>query len=304
MLRFRLLGAVALAVALLVPAAAGAQNRGIQNSRPVPLSAQAVLLLDANGRTVFAKNADDERAPASLVKMMTLYLAHEAIAAGQASLDDEVTVSWNAASTPRYRIGLRPGEQAPLRVLMEGVAIASANDAATAVAEHVAGDEAAFVARMNDRARMLGLVSTRFANPHGLPDPEQRTTARDMALLTARLIHDYPASRHLLGSQTFVFRGRVHARHISLFQDPGGVQALKTGYTKEAGYNLAVSAWRDGLHFVMVVLGARTRTTSFLDGKRLLQHGFAEAGLLKPAVEPSPKAIQKKSVRVRRAKQR
>lgn len=304
MLRVRALGAVAVALALLVPAVAQAQTRGGQNGRPGPLSAQAVLIVDASGRTVFAKNADDERAPASLVKMMTLYLAYEAVEGGHARLDDEVTVSWNAANTPRYRLGLHPGEQIPLRLLMEAVAIASANDAATAVAEHVAGDEATFVARMNDRARALGLVATRFANPHGLPDPEQRTTARDMATLTTRLMRDYPASRHMLGSQAFVFRGRVHVRHIPLFQDPGGVQALKTGYTKEAGYNLAVSAWRDGLQFVTVVLGARTRTTSFLDGKRLLQHAFAEAGLAKPPVEPSPRAIKQKSVRVRRTRQR
>lgn len=280
----------------LFPAAVAAQP-----AYPIPLNAQAVLLVDADGRTVLAKNADDDRAPASLVKMMTLYLAFESIEAGQASLDDVVTVSAHAALTPRYRMGLRPSERIPLRVLMEGVAIASANDAATAVAEHVAGDEPTFVARMNDKARSLGLVATRFANPHGLPDPAQRTTARDMATLIARLIHDHPASRHMLGGQAFVFRGRVHTRHIPLFQDPGGVQALKTGFTKEAGYNLAVSAWRDGLHFVMVLLGAPTRGSSFLDGKRLLNFVFTGSSLVTPAVEPSPKAIKKKSVRVRRS---
>jgi D-alanyl-D-alanine carboxypeptidase (penicillin-binding protein 5/6) len=176
-------------------------------------------------------------------------------------------------------MGLKAGDQVPVRVLMEGVAIASANDAATALAEHLAGDEATFVERMNDKAREFGLASTRFANPHGLPDPQQRTCARDIAQLTTRLLQDYPASRTMLGGQTFLFNGRLYARHIPLFNDPGGVQALKTGFTNEAGYNLSVAAWRDGVQFLTVVLGARSRALSFLDAKKLLRYAFVAAGL-------------------------
>jgi D-alanyl-D-alanine carboxypeptidase (penicillin-binding protein 5/6) len=260
------------------------------NGRPPALGAEALLLLAPEGRTVYARNAEVERPPASLVKLMTLYLAYEAIEAGRLDLDDVVTVSANAAATPRYRMGLRAGERVPLLALLEGVAIASANDAATALAEHVGGDEATFVAAMNERCTRLGLTHTRFANPHGLPDPLQRSTARDMAQLTARLLADYPMSRPLLGGQTFIYRGRVYARHIPLFDDPGGVQALKTGFTREAGYNLAVSAWRDGQQFLMIVLGARTRTQSFVDAKRLLRYGFVETGLEEPApVKPRPR---------------
>ena len=153
-------------------------------------------------------------------------------------------MSHRAALTPRYRMGLRTGESVPLRTLLEGVAIASANDAATAVAEHLGGTEDAFVAAMNAKAEELGLAHTRFANAHGLPDPSQRSTAEDLARLTQRLLEDYPSSRPLLGGATFVYRGRVYSRRIPLFQDPGGVQALKTGFTREAGYNLAISAWR------------------------------------------------------------
>jgi D-alanyl-D-alanine carboxypeptidase len=279
---------------LLVPPAAAA--------RPDPnFSAEAVLLVDPKGRVLYEKNADNERAPASLVKLMTLYLACEDLEAGRADADELVTVSPNAAATPRYRMGLRAGEEVPLRVLMEGVAIASANDAATALAERMAGDEGTFVIRMNDKARELGLTGTRFGNPHGLPDPIQRSNARDLAVLTGRLIADHPMSRPLLGGQTFIYRGRVYARHIPLFTDPGGVQALKTGFTKDAGYNLAVAAWRGGQQFLMIVLGARTRALSFLDAKKLLHYGFVEAGLEPEAAKP---ARARKPVRARHAASR
>jgi D-alanyl-D-alanine carboxypeptidase (penicillin-binding protein 5/6) len=195
-------------------------------------------------------------------------------------------------------MGLRAGEHVPLRVLMEGVAIASANDAATALAERLAGDETSFVDRMNEKAKELGLTHTRFANPHGLPDPAQRSNARDMAQLTQRLLQDHPMSRPLLGGQTFIYRGRVYTRHIPLFNDPGGVQALKTGFTHEAGYNLAVAAWRGGQQFLMIVLGARTRALSFLDAKRLLHYGFVETGLEEEVVRRAP---ARKPVRARRA---
>jgi D-alanyl-D-alanine carboxypeptidase len=260
--------------------------------RPPALSAEAVLLLDPGGRTIFAKNAEAERAPASLVKLMTIYIACELIEANRADVDELATVSLHAATTARYRMGLRPGGRVPLMVLLEGVAIASANDAATALAEHLAGDETTFVGWMNDRAREMGLTATHFANPHGLPDPAQHSTARDLALLTSRLLSDHPMSRPLLGGQTFIYNGRVYARHIPLFNDPGGVQALKTGFTNEAGYNLAVSAWRNGQQFLMIVMGARTRALSFLDAKRLLRYGFVETGMETP---PEPRPARRRS---------
>jgi D-alanyl-D-alanine carboxypeptidase len=280
---------------LLAPALAFAQANG----RSPALNAEAVLLVDTEGRTVFSKNPALDHAPASLVKLMTLYLAFEDVEAHRAALDDRVVVSHAAATTPRYRMGLRTGEVVALRTLLEGVAIASANDAATAVAEHLGGDEDAFVARMNAKAAELGMTATRYANPHGLPDRQQRSNASDIARLMARLLRDHPGARTILGGQTFVYRGRVYARHISLFNDPGGVQALKTGFTREAGYNLAVSAWRGGQQFVMVVLGATTRAQSFLDGKKVLRYGFAETGLAgqdEPRREPPPK----RPVRARR----
>ena len=279
----------ALLTLVLLTAALSSALAAEKEATAPALSAEAFLLLDPEGRTIYAKNAGAERAPASLVKLMTVYLVCEALDEGRATLEDLVTVSRHAATTPRYRMGLRAGEQVSVQVLLEGVAIASANDAATALAEHLAGDEAAFVARMNEKGGELDLTETRFANPHGLPDPTQRSTARDLARLTASLLQACPMSRQLLGGQTFVYRGRVYARHIPLFNDPGGVQALKTGFTNEAGYNLSVSAWRNGHQFLMILLGSRSRALSFTDAKRLLRFGFVEAGLEEPAALTRPK---------------
>ena len=261
-----------------------------QNGHALTLSAEAVLLLDPEGKVLFAKNPTEDHAPASLVKLMTLYLAYEDLESGRAQWEEPVTISARAAQTPRYRMGLRAGEAVVLRTLLEGVAIASANDAAAAVAEHLGGTEEQFVARMNAKAQELGLSATRFANPHGLPDPQQRTTAQDMATLTGHLVGDYPASRAVLGGKNFIYRGRVYSRRIPLFEDPGGVQALKTGFTNEAGYNLAIAAWRAGHRYLLIVLGAQTRSLSFRDARRLLRYGFNESTLdgLEEPRRPAP----------------
>jgi len=261
------------------------------NSRPPVLSAESVLLVDTQGKVVFAKRPGDSHAPASLVKLMTLYLACEALDAGRAQWEEPVIISHRVVLTPRYRMGLRAGEAVPLRTLLEGVAIASANDAAAAVAEHLGGTEEAFVAAMNAKAEELGLTHTHYANPHGLPDPNQRSTAEDLAKLILRLLDDYPSSRPLLGGATFVYRGRVYSRNIPLFRDPGGVQALKTGFTREAGYNLAISAWKSGQQFVLITLGSQTRSLSFRDAKAVLRYGFYETGLevAPPAAAPAVK---------------
>jgi D-alanyl-D-alanine carboxypeptidase len=252
---------------------------GVAGAQPAspPVSANAGLLLDlATGKILYAKNAEDDRAPASLVKLMTLYLAYEDLRAGKVRLDDPMVISQNAETTPRYRMGLRAGQVVPFEILLAGVAIASANDAATAVAEALAGSEEIFVDRMNATAAELSLAHTRFANPHGLTDPQQRTTAQDMATLAQALLREYPESQHVLGQTGFTWRGRQYQRRIGLFRDPGGVDALKTGYTMEAGYNLAVAAEKAGSRVLCIILGAETRGLSFLDAGRLLRFGFGE----------------------------
>ncbi len=235
----------------------------------------SALLVDMEaGKVLYAKNPEEGHAPASLVKLMTLYLAMESVRAEQVHLVDLVPVSSDAATVDRYRMGLRAGEWVPLQTLLEGVAIASANDAAAALAEALAGSEEAFVARMNAKAEEIGLTRTRFANPHGLPGGEQYTTAADLALLTWRLLVDYPEVGQFLEGRRFVYRGRVFERRFPLFQDPGGIMALKTGYTAEAGYNLAVVARKAGRQLLVVLLGAGTRGSSFYEAARLLKLGF------------------------------
>jgi D-alanyl-D-alanine carboxypeptidase len=252
-----------------VPAVAQSASPGV--------TASAGLLLDlSTGQVLYAKNAEEDRAPASLVKMMTLLLAYEDLRSGKVSLGDPVVISPNAEHTPRYRMGLVAGQVVPFEILLAGVGIASANDAATAVAEHLGGSEEAFVDRMNTTASEMGLAHTRFVNPHGLPDPRQRTTAHEMAMLAQQLLRVYPESREILGQTAFTWRGRLYQRRIPLFRDPGGVDALKTGFTLEAGYNLTVAAGKAGHHLLCVILGAETRGLSFLDAGRLLKFGFGE----------------------------
>jgi D-alanyl-D-alanine carboxypeptidase len=264
--------ALGLLAVLALPAAAAT----VQVASP-GVTASAGLLLDlATGQVLYAKNAEEDRAPASLVKMMTLYLAYEDLRAGKAKLEDAVIISSNVERTPRYRMGLTAGQVVPFEILLAGVAIASANDAATAVAEHLGGTEELFVERMNAKAAEFGLHHTRFANPHGLPDPSQRTTAQDLAGLAQHLLQEYPESRDVLGQTGFTWRGRAYQRRIPLFRDPGGVDALKTGFTLEAGYNLAVAAGKTGSRLLCIILGAETRGLSFLDAGRLLKFGFGE----------------------------
>jgi D-alanyl-D-alanine carboxypeptidase len=271
-------GLLALTQALGSPAMAAPEaTTGQPLVTNLPVSAEAVLLVDLEtGKILLEKNAEGERAPASLVKMMTLYLAYEDLRAGVVTRGEPVTIGPNVMRTPRFRIGLATGQVVPFETLLAAVAIASANDAATAVAERLAENEEKFVERMNAEAERMGLTHTVFANPHGLPDPRQHTTARDMATLAEHLLRDFSESRVLLGDTDFMWRGRIFRRRIPLFKDPGGVTALKTGFTLEAGYNVTVAAARAGQRLLCVVLGAETRGLSFIDASRLLKFGFGE----------------------------
>ena len=238
------------------------------------LSARAAILIDQRGHVLFARHPDVAHPPASLAKLMTLYLAFDGIAKKRARLDDLITLSSYAALTPRSVVPRRVGDRVRLCGLLEAVAICSDNVAATAVAEHLCGDEAAFVARMNAKALHLGLKSTQFATPHGLPHRTQKSTARDLARLVMRLLRDHPLSGEMLRRQSLGHGGRAYARKIPLFRDPGGIAALKTGFTNESGYNIAVTARCRGKRLVAVALGAATRKASFSEAARLLRYAM------------------------------
>ncbi|HUR35545.1 MAG TPA: UDP-N-acetylmuramyl-tripeptide synthetase [Vicinamibacterales bacterium] len=232
----------------------------------------AVVMTEDAGHVLFARNEQLLRPPASLVKLMTMLVAFEAVAQGRVGLRDRVTISRYAALTPHPRLTLRAGDRVTLRTLLAATAIRSSNLAATAVAEHVAGAEGAFVSMMNARAAALGLTATRFATPHGLPHRLERSTAADLARLTRELVGRHPASRELLARRGVRCVGRAYRRTVPLLGARLGVQAVKTGFTWDAGYNLAITWQRGGRRLVGVLLGAASRAGSFADARRILRH--------------------------------
>ncbi len=288
----RVAGLAAAMTGLLLAAGGAAADPGPAERPPRP-RAEAALLVDlVSGEVLFSKNAESSLAPASLTKLMTLYLAFEEVAAGRVSLEDEVPVSVRAARTPSSRVPLRRGEQLPLGKLLEAVAIISANDASVAVAEYLAGTEEEFVARMNQRAAELGLTETHFANAHGLPSPDQRSTAWDMAALGLRLFEDYPLALDLLARKSFHHRNMTRNRYLGLLNDNSGVEGVKTAWTREAGFSLIATARKDDRRLMVVVLKARNRLQRELATRALLRYGFARAARANPeaatAASPRP----------------
>lgn len=273
----RVAGLAAAVTGLLLGVGGAATTPGAAE-RPPRLRAEAALLVDlVSGEVLFSKNAESPLAPASLTKLMTLYLACEDVAAGRVSLEDEVPVSPRAARTPSSRVPLRKGERLPLGKLLEAVAVISANDASVAVAEYLAGTEEEFVARMNRRAAELGLTETHFSNAHGLPSPDQRSTAWDVAALALRLFEGYPLALDLLARKSFHHRNITRNRYLGLLGDNSGIEGVKTAWTREAGFSLVATARKDDRRLLVVVLKARNRYQRELAARTLLGYGFERA---------------------------
>ena len=273
----RLLAPLALVAVVLAPLAASAQNAraGGVNGRPLVLSAEAVFLLDPDGRALYAKNPAEDRAPASLVKLMTLYLAYDDLEAGRADPDEPVLISANAAQTPRYRMGLRAGDRVLLRTLLEGVAIASANDAATALAEYVGGGSVdRFVELMNAKARVLGLRDTHFVNPSGLDAPGHYSSARDVTKL-ARIAMRKPMVRRTVRLATARAAGRTLTTWDDLLGRFPGLIGVKTGHTDDAGWSQVAAARGPGLTVYATILGSPTRAKRNADLTALLSWGLS-----------------------------
>lgn len=219
----------------------------------------ASILVDARTGVVLASNEPMLRwPPASLTKLLTLYLTFSAIEAGSLKLEQVLTVSAHAAGQLGSRLGLVAGDRITLQDDVLGVITQSGNDAAMVLAEAVSGSEVAFVAAMNERAQALGLEQSYFVNPTGLPDTRQTTSARDMALLAQALWHDFPQQYHFFGARQMHF-GRHDLPTVNGFLiSYRGADGLKTGTTCDAGHNLVASAERNGLRLIGVVLGAAT----------------------------------------------
>jgi D-alanyl-D-alanine carboxypeptidase len=242
---------------------------------PQNSSKYAAIVVDAKtGEVLYAKRADAPRYPASITKVMTLYLSFEALASGKIQLDDPVVFSPRAAATSPTKLGVRAGDSITVQQAMQGMVTRSANDAAVAMAEKLGGTEQRFAALMTLRAQELGMANTTFANAHGLPDSRNITTARDLAILSRAVMRDYPQYYRLFSTKNFEFRGQNIRNHNGLLYTMDGVDGLKTGFTNASGFNLAVSAVRDNRRLIAIVMGGPTVATRNKVAEGLLLTGF------------------------------
>ena len=235
----------------------------------------AAIVLDAStGEVLYEKRADSPRYPASITKIMTLYLAFEALATGRLHESDIITVSPLAASQPPTKLGLRPGDTITVADAMHAMAVHSANDMAVALAEKIGGTESRFAALMTLKAHELGMNNSRFVNPNGLPDSRHVSSARDIAILCRAVLRDYPQYYHYFGDDEFTYRGVTYRNTNHLLGKMPGVDGFKTGFTNAAGFNLAASAVRDGHRLITVVLGGSSGASRNANVEDLLLTGF------------------------------
>ncbi len=254
----------------------------------------AYLMDVATGTTLGEFNAHERLAPASVTKVMTMLLIMEAVDSGKIGWEDTVTTSEAAAAKGGSQIYLKVGEQMTVRDMMKSIAVSSANDCACAMAEHLAGSEAAFVQQMNQRAQELGMADTHFVNCTGLDDGEDarehRTSAHDIALMSRELLKNHPDVRQFTTIWMDTVRqgafGLSNTNKLIRFYP--GATGLKTGFTSGAGYCLSASAQRDGMELVAVVMGADSSKTRFNACKQLLDYGFANFALVQPDICDTP----------------
>ncbi len=246
---------------------------------PATAAKYAAIVMDMrNGQVLYSKNADERLYPASLTKMMTLYIAFEAIKNGEITLDTKVSISRNAASEPPSRLGLHAGQKVALRQLIRAAAIKSANDAATAIGEAIAGSEQAFARRMNKTARALGMTRTTFRNANGLTLAGHLSTARDMAILGRALYFHYRQYYGLFSRRSVVAAGKTirntNRKFLAAYR---GADGIKTGYTQAAGFNLVASARRGSKRIIAAEFGGRSVSQRNSKMARLLDLGFRRA---------------------------
>ena len=247
----------------------------------------ASIVVDANtGRILHGENIDRRVYPASLTKMMTLYMTFEALQRGQLKLNQRLKVSRRAAGQTPSRLGLRAGQRITVKDAILAMITKSANDAATVLAEGIAGSEAKFAKRMTAKARSLGMLKTTFRNASGLPNRRQLTTARDMARLSRALLDDYQAYYRYFSTKRFTFGKRTHRNHNTLLSTYQGTDGIKTGYIRASGFNVAVSVQRDGERLIGVVFGGRTATTRNKHAVKLLNKGFGRLAARERAKSP------------------
>lgn len=246
--------------------------------------AYAAIIVDANsGQILHEESADQRRHPASLTKIMTLYMLFEQLESGKLRLDSRLPVSAHAASMAPTKLGLRPGQTIEVEDAIKGLVTRSANDAAVVIAEAIGDDEEDFARMMTRKARALGMSRTIYRNASGLPDMEQVTTARDQATLGRAIQDRFPRYYRYFATKRFVYRGRQIGNHNRLLGRVEGVDGIKTGYTRASGFNLVSSMRRGGRHVVGVVLGGRSGGARDARMRHLLEENVVEASLRRTA---------------------
>lgn len=244
-----------------------------------PLTVKAAMLVEMNtGKVLYQQNVDKVIQPASLSKIMSLYLISEDIEKKKASYSDLVTISANAVHTGGSKMLFEKGAQYDVFDLIKGMAIHSANDASVALAEHFAGSVDNFVLRMNAKARELGMTHTHFVNPHGLPNKKQTTTARDICILSREYLRRFPNSKKIHSIERFTFNDHILTNRNDLLHNYPGADGLKTGYVGAAGFHLVATARRGDAKLMAVVLGAQNRRIRSQQARKLLDYGFRMTG--------------------------
>ncbi|HEY7085700.1 MAG TPA: serine hydrolase [Hyphomicrobiaceae bacterium] len=242
----------------------------------------AVLVVDANtGRVLHESAADEPRHPASLAKMMTLYLTFERIEQGRLSYQTKIRISANAAAAAPTKLDLAEGDEIALIDAIKALITKSANDLAVAIAEHIAGSEEKFAKLMTQKARQLGMSATVFRNASGLPDEEQVTTARDMVTLALRLQDDFPQHYPLFATRTFTYGGETLYNHNTLLENFEGTDGIKTGYTRASGFNLVASVRRGRKHVVGAIFGGVSAGARNAAMRTFLSLGLVKASSVK-----------------------
>lgn len=246
---------------------------------PTQAAPYAAMVVDARtGEVLHSRNADTRLHPASLTKMMTLYIAFEAVRNGEISLDQKVRISRNAAAEPPSKLGLKSGQHIAFRYLIRAAAVKSANDAATAIGEAISGSEAAFARRMTRTAKALGMSRTTFKNAHGLTESGHLSTARDMTTMGRHILYDYPEYYNLFSRKTADAGVRtVPNTNRRLLASYRGADGIKTGYTRAAGSNLVASAKRGNERVIATVFGGKSSTSRNAKVAELLDLGFRRA---------------------------
>ncbi len=266
--------AVAFALALGGIAAVGLGGPAAQ---AIETLAKQAILVDATTDTVlFEKNADQPMAVASMIKLMTVYLAFERLADGRLKLEDTLPVSRKAWRMGGSKMFVRVGTRVSVEDLLRGIIVQSGNDACIVIAEAISGDEEAFAHEMTRRGRELGLENSVFANSSGWPHPEQHMTARDLALLAERLIHDFPQYYGYFKEKSFTYEGIRQGNRNPLLYTESGADGLKTGHTQKSGYGIIASAEREGRRLVLVLNGLGRVNERARESERLLRWGFRE----------------------------